>query len=126
MNIYAIVIENGIADLYDYLWPKLEYYSYFNPSSQKTVRWNKTNIDKLRTEVESSFNHKDKLSKFKGKSLITCSLHDTNIKIDNSELIFSWLSEPKQIMRFSAGNHNTIFTYNYIKYCDLLFNLIHI
>ncbi len=123
-NVYGMVLENGIAGLYEYIEPKLMYYDSLNFLSDNPSLNNDIDLNKLRTEIDNLFNHQEKLSLFKGKSLITCSTHDHNVNKNNSELLFAWLHEPKRIERFYNCDHNSIFAYNYMVYCKLLFQLI--
>jgi|WetSurMetagenome_2_1015567.scaffolds.fasta_scaffold342799_2 pimeloyl-ACP methyl ester carboxylesterase len=124
-NIYGIVLENGIADLYEYIEPKLMVYDSRWFYSHTSPIMHDIDLSILKLEINKQFNHQDKLSRFYGKSLITCSAHDHNVSNNHSEWLFRWLREPKKIERFDNCDHNSIFAYNYKEYCELLFKLIY-
>ncbi|MCD4795039.1 MAG: alpha/beta hydrolase [Bacteroidales bacterium] len=112
-NAYALILESGIADTEERIMLRIS-----NPSEIDSTR------EELKQEFEKYFNVKEKLSKFKGKSLVLHTVNDQLVDVTHGEKLYEYLNRPKSIHLFERGNHNTIFTVNQDKYFNILFDFL--
>ncbi len=110
----SLILESGVADVKERILLRLHAPSEINSTKEE--------ID---NELDKHFNTKEKLSKFKGKSLVLHTVNDHILDVSHGKKLYEYLSEPKDIHLFKRGNHNTIFMENQKKYFELLFDFIH-
>jgi len=108
-SIAGLVIESGIAD------PAERFLTHADLAG--------AGIDEadVYEEVERHFDHKKKLSAFRNRLLILHAEVDGLIDISHAERNHAWAaSTHKRFVRFSQGNHNTIFRANLAEYLEVL------
>lgn len=111
-EIPGLLLENGIANLLDYL-------VLFHLPSELS-----NSIDELYDEVKQHFNHKQKLQGFHGSALITHSLFGNILGVKHAYLLHEWVPGLKYLKLFTQGTHNSIFFDNLKEYCELIYDLI--
>ena len=112
-NAYALILESGIADIEERIMIRLSSPTEINSSSEE-----------LKQEFEKHFNSKNKLSAFKGKSLILHTVNDQLVSVSHGKKLHEYLNQPKSIHLFERGDHNTIFTANQNEYFQILFDFL--
>jgi hypothetical protein len=101
----GLILESGIAD------PSERFLTYADLTAAGV-----TESDVI-AEVERHFNHEKKLSKYENPLLILHTENDGLIDISHAERNHQWAgSTQKRLVRFSSGNHNTIFGSNMKEY----------
>lgn len=106
-NIAGLVIESGIAD------PTERFLTYADPDSAGGDE------AEVLDEVKLNFDHEQKLGEYENPLLILHTENDGLIDISHAERNYEWSgSKQKQLVRFSNGNHNTIFPCNVAEYLD--------
>lgn len=108
-NVAGLIIESGIAD------PSERFLAYADLQAAGIEQAD------VHAEVEKHFNHQKKLSRYSNPLLILHTEHDGLIDISHAERNHEWASSvQKQLVRFAAGNHNTIFRTNIVEYIESL------
>jgi len=104
----GLIIESGIADVLERLVLR--------------VRPDELDCKKsvLTEEVDKYLNHKNKIKKFKGRTLIMHSRNDGIVEKYHGENLYKWANEPKKIKIFEQGDHNSIYFYNRKEYHSLI------
>jgi len=106
-NIAGLIIESGIADPFE------RFLAYADLGS---AGFNEADVH---TDVKRYFNHKKKLSGYTNPLLTLHTENDGLIDISHAERNHKWAgSRQKRLVRFSNGNHNTIFGANQKDYLD--------
>lgn len=106
-TIAGLIIESGIAD------PSERFLTYADLEAAGVEE-----ADVL-AEVELYFSHQMKLSEYENPLLILHTENDGLIDISHAERNHEWAgSAQKRFVRFSHGNHNTIFRANLTEYMD--------
>lgn len=108
-DIAGLIIESGIAD------PSERFLTYADLAAD--------GIDEtdIHAEVQRHFDHKMKLSGYGNPLLVLHTENDGLIDISHAERNHDWAgSTQKQLVRFTDGNHNTIFRENWTEYLDVL------
>ncbi|MFC1733137.1 alpha/beta hydrolase, partial [candidate division KSB1 bacterium] len=103
-EIPGLIIESGIADIMDRLLLRI------HPEEIGAT------FEEMHTAVKCDFNHQEKLSKFRGASLIMHTMGDSLINYLHGENLYDWAPEPKVLKLFERGDHNTIFFTNSDEY----------
>ena len=104
-NIAGMITESGIAD------PCERFLTY---ADLESAGIGETDVQ---AEVAKHFNHQLKLSNYTNPLLILHTENDGLIDISHAERNYEWAgSKQKRLVRFSKGNHNTIFQANMNKY----------
>ncbi len=103
--IAGLILESGIAD------PAERFLTYADFSEAGFKEGD------VLAECKRHFNHKKKLSGYKNPLLVMHTEHDGLIDISHAERNYKWAgSTQKRLVRFAAGNHNTILGRNWEEY----------
>lgn len=95
-NISGLIIESGISDVVSRVLRMV------NPKDIRTTK------ELLQIEGEKYFNHKEKIKKFQGQTLIMHTKYDSVVSSDNATSLYTWANEPKELKLFENGDHNDI------------------
>ena len=112
-NSYALILESGIADIEERIMIRL--------SSPTEID---SSFEELKQEFIKHFNTKNKLSAFKGKSLVLHTVNDQLVSVTHGKKLYEYLNQPKKIHLFERGDHNTIFAVNQNEYFQILFDFL--
>lgn len=66
----------------------------------------------LQAEVERHFNQRAKIAAFGGRVLVMHSRHDDLVSVGHAERLYAWARDPKELLIFERGDHNTILAAN--------------
>jgi len=110
---YALILESGIADIEERIMLRIP-----DPSEIRTT------IEELQSEFDKHFNAKNKLSVFKGKSLVLHTVNDQLVGVEHGKQLYEYLNQPKKIHLFERGDHNSIFMVNQKEYFEILFDFL--
>ena len=69
-------------------------------------------LESLKDAVTRHLNQKQKISSFKGRVLIIHTRNDDLVSVSHAENLYEWASEPKELLIFERGDHNTIMGVN--------------
>lgn len=105
-SIGGLIIESGIADVKERILMRA------TPNEMGIAN------DLFDTECHKYFDHKSKISSFKGKTLIMHTRHDSLVDVSNAKKLYEWANQPKKILLFEDGGHNSILDFNTQKYLD--------
>ena len=104
-EVAGLILESGIADPVE----RFLKYSKLEPAGLSPAD--------VVPEVERFFNTEAKLSAYRGPLLLLHTEHDGIIDMEHAEQNLAWApTEHKRLVRFSAGNHNTIMALNWHEY----------
>jgi hypothetical protein len=118
----GLVLESGLADLYDYiLWVLSERYG--EPGLSTGFPFDPQQLEGLRREALTHYDIRTKLSGFTGYALVTCALFDSVRRRENADRLFSWLRDPKRLIKFPYCNHNNILLFNIKQYCEQILKM---
>ena len=104
----GLVIESGIADPYERVLMRT------SPAELGVAP------DRLRAEARRWLDHRSKLEGFGGPTLLMHTRFDGLVEVDNAERLHRWAPEPKELLIFERGDHNSIFVWNQQAYMDKL------
>lgn len=114
-RIAGLIIESGIADAAE------RFLKYADLSAAGVTE------AAVPAEVQRHFNHKRKLSDYRGPVLILHTERDGLIDISHAERNHRWAGgTEKQLVRFPQGNHNTILARNRVQYFQAISRLARI
>jgi pimeloyl-ACP methyl ester carboxylesterase len=104
-RIAGLIIESGIADAAE------RFLKYADLSTAGVTE------AEIHAEAKRHFNHKQKLSGYKGPVLVLHTEKDGLVDISHAERNHRWAGgREKQLLRFPQGNHNTILARNREEY----------
>jgi len=109
----GLIIESGLADPLERILVRIE------------PRQVGATMDGLRNEVEHRFNQQAKISSFTGRVLIMHTRNDDLVTVSHAERLYDWANEPKELVVFERGDHNSILTANEEEYFAKVGNMIH-
>lgn len=66
----------------------------------------------LRAAVDRELNQSGKLAPFRGRTLVMHTRNDDLVPVSHAERLFGWANEPKELIIFERGDHNTILPAN--------------
>jgi pimeloyl-ACP methyl ester carboxylesterase len=96
----GLIIESGLADPLERILVRVE------------PREVGATMEQLRGSVERCFNQREKIAAFKGRVLIMHTRNDDLVSVSHAERLYAWANEPKQLLVFERGDHNTILPVN--------------
>lgn len=96
----GVIVESGIADLLERILIRIE------PHDVGAT------IDELRASVERCFNQHEKIAAFRGRVLVMHTRNDDLLPVSHAERLHAWANEPKELLVFERGDHNTILSVN--------------
>jgi len=73
-------------------------------------------MDELKGEVDRHFDQQAKISSFTGRVLIMHTRNDDLVSVSHAERLYEWANEPKGLVVFQRGDHNTILPANEEEY----------
>ena len=112
-DVKGLILESGIADVKERIMMRL------------AGAWEIDSADEeLENEFKKYFNTQNKLSKFKGKSLVLHTINDGLVDVSHGKRLYEYLNEPKKINLFERGDHNSIFVANKQEYFEIIFDFI--
>jgi hypothetical protein len=102
----GLIIESGLADPLERILVRIE------PSEVGAT------IGGLRAAVERCFNQQEKIAAFSGRVLVMHARNDDLVSVSHAERIYAWANEPKKLIVFERGDHNTILPANQDAYFE--------
>lgn len=105
-SIGGLIIESGIADVKERILIRV------TPKEMGIAN------EQFDTECHTYFDHESKISSFKGKTLIMHTRHDTLVDVSNANKLYEWANQPKKLLLFEDGGHNSILDFNTKEYLD--------
>lgn len=66
----------------------------------------------LRGAVDRCLNQHDKIASFTGNVLVMHARKDDLVPISHAERLYAWANQPKELLLFERGDHNTIMAVN--------------
>jgi len=96
----GLIIESGLADPLERILVRIE------PGEVGATS------EELRTAVERCFNQREKIASFTGRVLVMHTRNDDLVSVSHAERLYEWANEPKQLLVFERGDHNTIMPVN--------------
>lgn len=107
-HIAGLVVESGLADLFERLLLRVR------PEELNS------SIEDLQREVDIHLDMQEKLSRYKGRSLIMHARNDSLVHFSHGQRLYEWASQPKTLKLFEHGDHNDIFPSNAQQYIQSL------
>ncbi len=105
----GLVLESGIADVHQRVRMRVE------PTEMACSEAD------LAAAVAARMDHQNKLEEYQGQSLVLHAEGDHLVPIDHAERNHRWVGgKNKTLVRFSRGDHNSIFAFNQAEYLDRL------
>lgn len=108
----GLIVESGIA----------------NPLERILLRvkpWEiGTDLAGLREAVDRAVDQCAKLASFRGRTLVMHTRNDDLVPVSHAERLFRWANEPKDLLIFERGNHNTILPANVEAYFAALAHFV--
>jgi pimeloyl-ACP methyl ester carboxylesterase len=108
----GLIIESGLADPLERILVRIE------------PRQVGATMDELKNEVDRCFNQQEKISSFIGRVLIMHTRNDDLVSVSHAERLYDWANEPKELVVFERGDHNTILSANEEEYFANIGNLV--
>jgi pimeloyl-ACP methyl ester carboxylesterase len=96
----GLIVESGLADPLERILVRIE------------PRHVGATPDELRSAVERCFNQRRKIASFRGRVLVMHTRNDDLVTVSHAERLFAWAHEPKELLIFERGDHNTILSAN--------------
>lgn len=100
----GLIIESGLADPLERILVRIE---------PRNVG---ASMEALQAAVKKHLNQKQKIETFKRQVLILHSRNDDLVNVSHAERLYKWANEPKQLLIFERGDHNTILAVNEEEY----------
>jgi len=107
-GIAGLIIESGVAVLLERILMRVH------------PRELGVDLKHLQDEVDTFFNHQEKLAKYKGSTLVLHAEHDSMVHYAHGKKLYEWAPEPKTLKIFEQGDHNDIFSVNAKEYFQLI------
>lgn len=96
----GLIVESGLADPLERVLVRIE------------PRHVGATAEQLEQAVRQRLNQQEKLASFHGRTLIMHTRHDDLVGLHHAEQLHSWANQPKELLIFERGDHNTILTVN--------------
>ncbi|RNC67169.1 MAG: alpha/beta hydrolase [Desulfuromonadales bacterium] len=96
----GLILESGIADPLERILLRVEPWQIG------------TDHAGLREAVDRELNQGSKLASFRGRTLVMHTRNDDLVPVPHAERLFGWANEPKELIIFERGDHNTILPAN--------------
>jgi len=109
----GVIIESGLADPLERIRVRVE------PSDIGAT------IDELRASVDRCLNQQEKIAAFRGRVMVMHCRNDDLVSVSHAERLYSWANEPKKLLIFAHGDHNTIMPVNQKAYFSAVETFIH-
>ncbi|MDD2319751.1 MAG: alpha/beta hydrolase [Geobacteraceae bacterium] len=108
----GLVLESGIAELLELILERVE------PWQLDTV------IADVQAAVARVFNQQQKLTEFRGRTLVMHTRNDDIVPAAHGEKLHRWAGGPKELIIFERGDHNNIREVNKERYFSQLEKLV--
>jgi pimeloyl-ACP methyl ester carboxylesterase len=108
----GLIIESGLAVPLERILVRIE------------PRHVGTTMDELKKEVSRHLNQQAKITSFTGRVLIMHTRNDDLVSVSHAERLYDWANEPKELVVFERGDHNTILPANEEEYFKKVGNLV--
>lgn len=109
-KIAGLVLESGIADVLERILLRA------TPAELGATR------SAIGQEFERLFDHRDKLARYKGPTLVMHAIHDHLVDKSHGERNAEWAAGDVKLVLFERGDHNTIYGANKAQYLEELSN----
>ena len=109
----GLILESGIADPLERVLLRVEPWQLG------------TDQTGLREAVEQELNQRAKLASFRGRTLVMHTRNDDLVPLSHAERLYEWANEPKELLVFERGDHNTILPVNREAYFAALEAFLH-
>jgi pimeloyl-ACP methyl ester carboxylesterase len=96
----GLIIESGLADPLERILVRIE------PHDVGAT------LEELQASVDRCFNQREKIAAFKGHVLVMHTRNDDLVSVSHAERLYDWANEPKDLLVFERGDHNTILAAN--------------
>lgn len=114
-TVAGLILESGIAD------PSERFLAHADLSETGVTE------DEVIAEARRKFDHQQKLSGYRNPLLVLHTEHDGLIDISHAQRNFAWAAgSEKRLLRFPAGNHNTIMGLNRVEYFNAIRDFVKI
>jgi len=100
----GLIIESGLSDPLERILARIE------------PREVGATMEALQAAVNLHLNQRQKIETFQGRVLILHTRNDDMVHVSHAERLYEWAHEPKQILVFERGDHNTIMAANVEEY----------
>ncbi len=104
----GLIIESGLADPLERILVRV------TPGDLDTT------LEGLQQSVHTHLNQQAKISAFNGQVLIMHTRNDDLVSVSHAERLYDWANEPKELLIFDRGDHNTILAVNQEAYFSAL------
>lgn len=108
----GLVIESGLADPLERILFRIE------PCHVGAT------LEQLQKATSELFNQQDKIQSFTGYVLIIHTRNDDLVSVSHAERLYAWANQPKDLLIFERGDHNTILAVNQVAYFAALESFI--
>ena len=108
----GLIIESGLADPLERILVRVE------------PRQLGASLAELQSAVEHSFNQRAKIASFRGRVLVMHTRNDDLVAASHAERLHAWANDPKELLIFERGDHNTILPANEEAYFAAVGNFI--
>ena len=108
----GLIIESGLADPLERILVRIE------PHHVGAT------VESLQAAVNRHLNQKQKIQTFKGRVLIMHTRNDDLVSVSHAERLYEWAHEPKELLVFDRGDHNSILAANERAYFDAVASFI--
>jgi pimeloyl-ACP methyl ester carboxylesterase len=96
----GLILESGIADPLERALMRVEPWQL------------DTDLDSLRAAVDRDLDQQAKIAGFGGRTLVMHARNDDLVGVSHGERLHAWANEPKELLVFERGDHNTILPAN--------------
>lgn len=96
----GLIVESGLAEPLERILVRIE------PHHVGAT------MDSLKEAVARHLNQKQKISSFRGRVLILHTRNDDLVSASHAENLYEWANEPKELLIFERGDHNSIMAAN--------------
>ncbi len=96
----GLIVESGLAEPLERILVRIE------PHHVGAT------MDTLKEAVARHLNQRQKISSFRGRVLILHTRNDDLVGVSHAENLYEWANEPKELLIFERGDHNSIMAAN--------------
>lgn len=96
----GLIVESGLADPLERILVRIE------PHQVGAT------LDELQTAVKRCLNQREKISAFRGRVLVMHARNDDLVSVSHAERLYEWANEPKELLVFERGDHNSVLQAN--------------
>jgi len=108
----GLIVESGLADPLERILVRIE------------PRHVGATPEELRAAVSRCLDQRGKIASFRGRLLVMHTRNDDLVPASHAERLFAWANEPKELLLFERGDHNSILPANADAYFAAVGNLL--